>query len=487
MNILLKYGDHKPKKIHFDDDKQIQGASNIVKKLGTSDIHESAYIVGGCIRDLLLGFEPHDYDIATSLIPTRVIEIAKESCFDGVFLVGVSFGTVNILTNGVTYEVTTFRKEREYSDGRHPDAVEYSTELNDDLLRRDFTINAMAATLSQIDLKGTFEIKVIDPYNGIGDLSRGVIRCVGDPDQRLKEDALRILRAMRFAIKYGFDIEENTFKAMINNKDRLSLISKERITEEFRKMLTCGKPITDVFLKCAEIIKVAIPEISDCVGFEQNNKYHQHNVYEHMLRVVDNCKTTKFTIKLAALLHDIGKPESYIMGDDGYGHFYGHPAVSLNICNKLLPERFRLSAEESEAVLKLVGEHDRVVTASTKSIKRALNSMGEQMFRDWMILKQADIDDHINLKSDSEKYIIDTRLYNEPLTLILESNQAFTVKALDINGNDVMKLTNGKSGKHIGEILNTLLNEVIDEKIKNEHSELAARAKALWDECIGGE
>lgn len=472
------------------DDKEFKGAVDIIKSiiLYEGDIHNTAFLVGGCVRDIVIGKEPHDYDIATNLVPSSVIDMAHDKAYKGVFLVGISFGTVNILHNDNMYEVTTFRKEQNYSDGRHPDTVEYATELKEDLLRRDFTINAMAASASIVNEKqGIADLSIIDYFGGLQDLKNKVLRCVGNPNERFMEDALRILRAIRFAIKYDLTIEEETFKAMIANKDRLNLISKERITEEFRKILTCGKPITPVFLKCAEIIEVIIPEISKCVGFDQNNKYHQHDVYEHMLNVVDNCKTDKFEIKMAALLHDIGKTDAYSEDDAGHGHFYGHPKISYDICVDMLPKRFRLSSEELEEILTLIEQHDRTVIVSTKSIKRALNALGEPVFRDWMILRQADIDDHINLKNDNKNFIVDTSLYLEPLADIVNSNQAFTLKALNINGNDIMKITNTKGGKHIGIILNTLLDEVIDEEISNEYSVLAIRAKEIWDAGIGGE
>lgn len=483
-NILLNGENIKEVNI---DDKQISGAIDILNILKENS---ESYIVGGCVRDLLLGIEPHDYDITTANTPDEVTKIVrahkhKEPYIDKIYFSGIAFGTVNIIHNEEVYEVTTFRREREYSDGRHPNTIEYSTSLEEDLARRDFTINAMVAKCYFDKEQNEVNIDIIDKYDGVNDIKNNVLRCVGDPDKKFQEDALRILRAIRFAIKYDLEIEENTFTAMINNQERLNIISKERITDELRKILTCGKNITPIFMKCESIIRVIIPEITPCVGFNQNNKYHCHTVYEHMLRVVDNCKTDSFEIKLAALLHDIGKPDAYFVGDDGWGHFYGHPKISYEICNEMLPKNLRLSRNELEKVLLLVRDHDRIVTVTEKSIKKALNHFGEETFREWIILRQADIDDHINLKRDNINFITDTSLYNDLLEKILNSKQPFRLKDLKINGNDIIEITNGKRGKHIGIILNTIFDEVLDEKLNNEHNELVNRAKELWNNGVG--
>lgn len=431
-----------------------------------------AYLVGGCVRDMLMGVEPHDWDICTNATPEETKRVMKEHkiyTFDS----GIKHGTITAVINGENYEVTTYRSEADYSDGRHPDKVEFITDIHEDLKRRDFTINAMAYNPLTNEL--------IDDFNGHLDLKNGIIRAVGNASERFNEDSLRILRALRFAIKYQFNIDEYTSLSMHRQRGLLVNISKERITDEVRKMLTSGKPVKVHFMEYKDIIGTIIPEIIPCFDFNQNNKYHKHDVYEHILYVVDNCKTTKFEIKMAALLHDIGKPKAYIEDMEGWGHFYGHPQISYEMSQGILRDDFRISTEQLERTLELIQYHDMEVASTKASVKRALNKHGVDFMYDWFILKQADMDDHIYPNKNCH-YIIDISGIGARIQQILDEQSCFSLKDLAIGGKDIMTKLGVKPGKHIGIILDTLLEEVIDEKISNESEVLLNRAVEIYNE-----
>ena len=260
----------------------------------------------------------------------------------------------------------------------------------------------------------------------------------------------------------------------------LDRVSKERITDELYKILTCGKPIKTWFMVCSDIVKEIIPELEQCFNFNQNNKYHKHDVYEHILSVVDNCKSNKFEIKLAALLHDIGKPSAYTVGDDGWGHFYGHPDISYDMSKKILTKHLRLTTGQLERTLDLILYHDISIANTKASVKRALNKYGIEMLEDWFILKQADMDDHI-YPDNKWKYYIDIPELKNKLQAIIEEDTCFSLKHLAIDGNVLIKELKLKPSKLIGEILNTLLEEVIDEKIDNESNILLTRAVQIYE------
>lgn len=431
-----------------------------------------AYLVGGCVRDMIIGVTPHDWDICTNATPDetkRVMSEHKIYTFDS----GIKHGTIIAVINGENYEVTTYRSEAEYSDGRHPDKVDFITNIHEDLKRRDFTINAMAYNPLTDEL--------IDDFGGHLDLQNGIVRAVGNANERFTEDSLRILRALRFAIKYQFNIDEYTSMSMNKHRELLVNISKERITDEVRKILTSGKPIKAHFMEYRDIIGIIIPEIITCFDFNQNNKYHRHDVYEHILNVVDNCNTTKFEIKMAALLHDIGKPKAYTEDMDGCGHFYGHPQISYEMSQNILRSSFKISTEQLDRILELVLYHDMEVAGTKASVKRALNKHGVDFMYDWFILKQADMDDHIYPNKNCH-YIINISEIDVRIQQILDEQSCFSLKDLAIGGKDIMDKLGVKQGKHIGIILNTLLEEVIDEKISNESEVLLNRTVEIYNE-----
>lgn len=428
-----------------------------LNKMFTERGHE-LYLVGGCVRDYLMGKEPHDYDMCTSAFPTETIETLTANGISYTAK-GIAFGTVVAVIDGEEYEITTYREDALYKDKRHPDSVSFVRDINSDLSRRDFTINAMAMNIT------TGEI--VDPFDGKKDLENKIIKSVRDPYLRFDEDGLRILRAMRFAIKFGFEIEEETKQAMHENVMDLEFVSKERLTEEFRKTLTLNKPISSIFMEFNDIVSYLIPEIKECVGFNQNNKYHKHDVYEHMLAVVDLADINKFEIKMAALLHDIGKPKSYVVGEDGYGHFYGHPAVSKEICVDLLKNDFRLTREETALILNLVEFHDEYIASTKKSVKKFIAKHGKDFLDDWFILKNADFNDHIIDKSNVPSWYTDISIIKEFERQLEEEENCFSLKDLAINGNDVKEVLGLKQGKEVGKALNKLFEMVINDEVEN--------------------
>lgn len=431
------------------------------------------YLVGGCVRDLIIGKEPHDYDICTNAKPEQIINALKENNYD-YHTVGIKYGTITAICNTEEYEITTYRSECEYSDSRHPEKVRFENNIHVDLSRRDFTINAIAYNPITNEL--------VDDFCGIEDINNGIIRCVGDADERFNEDAIRILRALRFAIKYSFDIGDNELKSMKANVKLLNNISKERITQELKKTLTCGSNITYWFGECKYIIEQIMPEIRKCIGFNQNNKYHKHDVYTHMTSVADLCDTDDFCIKIAALLHDIGKPDSYVEDENGHGHFYGHPEVSYLIAQSIVKSDLSLTNEQSDTVLRLIRYHDLEVASTKAAVKRAINKVGADIFSKWEILKKADIDDH-NLQ-DIIELKVNVQSIREFRREIEIENDCMNLKQLAINGNDIMKLLNIKPCKQIGKMLSTLLEMVINEEINNERESLLNKALELSKEQL---
>ncbi|MEY8573187.1 HD domain-containing protein [Oscillospiraceae bacterium 21-37] len=433
------------------------GAQNIIDTLEASGYE--AYVVGGCVRDSLLGIVPHDWDICTSAVPSEI-----ESCFEDRRIVetGLQHGTVTIIEDGVSYEVTTFRIDGKYSDSRHPDKVTYTKDIDSDLSRRDFTFNAMAYNE---------RVGLIDPFGGAFDLIRGEISCVGNANDRFKEDALRIMRALRFASTYGFTISERTNEAIHINKKLLNNIAAERIREELCKIVM-GKGVLGVLLNYSDIIATIIPEIEPCIGFQQNNPYHQYTVYDHIAHAVSNYSGDDQSVKLALLLHDIGKPLCYTEDEKG-GHFYGHGVYCHDVAEKVM-ERLRFDNRTSDEVLTLVLYHDAIIEPTTKAIKRWLNKIGPQRFCQLMDVRMADILAHT--KGTQASRVDKCNMVKAVLEQVIEEEQCFSISDLAINGHNIMDL-GVPEGKRVGEILKKLLDAVIAEDIENEHTALVEYAK----------
>lgn len=416
-----------------------------------------AYVVGGCVRDSIMEKTPHDWDICTSATP----EVVK-SLFSHTTDYGMKHGTITVFADKEGYEITTFRAETDYSDHRHPDTVEFVADLKSDLSRRDFTINALAYNN---------ESQLIDMFNGLDDIRNQMIRCVGNADERFKEDALRILRALRFAATLGFDIEDKTSEAIHYNVHLLKYIAEERKRDELMKLLG-GNYTTKILLEYSDVIAEVIPEIQLCIGFNQNNRYHCYDVYEHMVHAVENGITP--IEKFALLIHDIGKPHCYTEDKNG-GHFYGHPAISEEIAKDVV-DHLKFDNDSKKAVLELVKYHDIEIPVTKKSVLKLLNRLGEERALQLMDIKLADILAHAPGTQDAliEKWKIFNRLLGE----VLVEGNCFSRKNLAVNGNDI-KALGVSEGPEIGRIIQTLMGEVMSEQLANEKEVLLNRANEL--------
>ena len=412
-----------------------------------------AYVVGGCVRDSLLGLQPKDWDICTSATPEQVKDILPNRTID----TGLKHGTITVVTDDGHYEVTTYRVDGNYSDNRHPDKVTFVTHLSDDLARRDFTINAMAYN----DVDG-----IVDKFGGIGDIASKQISCVGNPDDRFSEDALRILRAMRFASVYGFSIQQGTKKSIHLNKGKLSNIAYERIQAELIKIL-CGKNVLQILLEFSDVISQIIPEIKPCVGFDQNNKYHQYTIYDHIAHAVSNYQGNDISVKVALLLHDIGKPLCYTEDHNG-GHFHGHAVPGRDLAEAIL-NRLKFDNKTKTEVLELVLYHDSVIEPTIKTVKRWLNRIGESRFRQLIEVKKADAKAH--KVGTYEKHLVQYDILLKIIDEVVASEQCFKISDLAISGHDIIQL-GIPEGVLIGKILRDVLNKVINDELKNDKNEL---------------
>lgn len=424
-----------------------------------------AYIVGGCVRDSLLGKIPHDWDICTNATPEEVIKVMHKYNLKTIET-GIKHGTVTVVRNDQSFEVTTFRVEGEYSDNRRPDSVDFVADVIEDLSRRDFTINAMAYNEAE---------GLIDPWHGQDDLKLGIIRCVRNPDDRFREDALRIMRALRFASTYGFKIEEKTAAAIHKNKDLLVNISAERIQSELCKLL-CGEGVLDILLEYRDVMAVIIPELGPCIGFNQNNPYHCYTVYDHIAHAVSNFKGTNISVKMALLLHDIGKPGCYSEDEKG-GHFYGHSVPSAAIARDVV-RRLRFDNQTADEIVDLVLYHDSDIYPGVRTVKRWLNRIGKDMLNKLMYVRMADIYAHSEKNRDERRdECLGVRLIAKK---IVEEQQCFTIKDLAVNGNDILAL-GVETGPIVGRVLKHLLDLVLDGEARNERDILIEEAKKCLD------
>lgn len=418
-----------------------------------------AYVVGGCVRDCLLGTKPDDWDICTNALPEQTMVV-----FDGFHVIptGLKHGTVTVILNGEGYEITTYRIDGDYSDGRHPDSVSFTGNLKDDASRRDFTINAMS--YSEKD-------GIKDFFGGMEDIKRGIIRCVGNPHDRFTEDALRIMRAVRFASAFGFDIEKNTSEAMWHLHKRLDLVAKERINVELNKML-CGMNPVRYLREYDYLFFYIIPELSAMKGCEQNNPYHIYDVWNHTLNVLENIEEKDTVLRLAALFHDIGKPYVYTE-KDGRGHFYGHADKSCELAQNIM-KRLKYSTDEISEVLTLVRYHDTPITPTKKFLRRMLGKMERSVFEKLLSLSRGDVLGQSG--KDREERLSNIAEVKNLLAEFDAENECFSLKQLKVSGNDIISL-GFEPGKRLGEILDELLLLVVDEKLENDAEALAEYVK----------
>ena len=419
-----------------------------------------AYAVGGCVRDSLMGITPKDIDIATSALPEKTESVLKNADIKYIET-GIKHGTVTAIINHTPYEITTFRSDGEYKDNRHPDNVAFVKNIEDDLSRRDFTVNAMAYN----DSEG-----LVDCFGGREDLKKRIIRCVGDPDTRFNEDALRIMRALRFSSVLGFDIEKSTAEGVIKNRALLSNIAVERIYVELTKLLL-GDNCEEVLLKYRDVIAEIIPELKPSFDCEQNSPWHIYDVYTHSVKSVAVLPKKDY-IRLAMLLHDSGKPFVKKTDSNGLDHFKTHPAVSYDIAKTVL-KRLRVSREVFDKATLLVKIHDEHIHLNKQSIKMWIKTLGEDMTLDFIDVKIADMKTHNPDKvADTCALLCDIRKMCEQ---IIADNEPYKLSQLKVNGNDLLTL--GYHGSEIKKELDYLLDKVIENEKNNNREYLLSLAK----------
>jgi tRNA nucleotidyltransferase (CCA-adding enzyme) len=434
-------------------DIEIPSKAKVIINILKSNGYE-AYVVGGCVRDSLLKRQPNDWDITTNCLPEDMLHIFKAT--HKTIPTGLKHGTVTLIDDCIPFEVTTFRLDGEYSDNRRPDNVIFTSSLKEDLSRRDFTINAIAYN----DDAG-----LVDYFGGLEDLQNKIIRCVGDAEARFNEDALRMLRAIRFSAQLGFQMHKDIDIALLNLSDNIKNISIERIREEFNKILLSNSDkIAD--LNFYGLLKHFIPEYEVCENTNQNNPYHVFSVGKHILCSMNNIENN-LTLKLTMFFHDIGKPQCLTTDSKGIDHFYNHGEASTLLAEKIL-KRMKYDNKTIDNVLVLVKYHDYEIK-HRKQIKRLLNIIGEESLRDLLKVKEADIKAQ-NLKFYEASH---TELIKAEAEIdeIISQQQCFTLKDLKINGADLIQM--GISpGKEIGTILNKLLELVLDNADLNDREKL---------------
>ncbi|MCK4303431.1 MAG: CCA tRNA nucleotidyltransferase [Candidatus Eisenbacteria sp.] len=436
-----------------------RGALQIVERIAGAG--GQAFLVGGCLRDLLLGRSPKDWDIATDLTPEQV-----RSLFRRVHEVGAAFGTLLVPRRDGIYEVTTFRTESTYSDGRHPDEVTYTHRLEEDLQRRDFTINAMAW-----DLRGE---RIEDPFGGIEDLSRRQIRAVGNPGERFREDALRLLRAVRFATQLGFHIEKETWEAVGVASEGLKRISAERIREELNLIMLAPKPSTGLLLlQAAGLLRIILPELEACRGVKQN-RFHAYDVFTHSLLAADAAPQNNLVIRMAALLHDIAKPETR---EERHGDFtfYAHQVLGARKAHRIL-RRLRYPNEERERITHLIYHHMFYYEPkwTDSAVRRFAHTVGLENIPDLIHLRLADMIGNGRKSGDTSPLQALLRRVDE----VIAKDTALSVKDLAIGGHELMDLGVPK-GPGIGQILRALLEKVLDDPEVNTGEALLEEARAM--------
>jgi poly(A) polymerase/tRNA nucleotidyltransferase (CCA-adding enzyme) len=451
---------------------------SVLEKLQSAGFE--AFVVGGSVRDLLLGKEPKDWDVTTNATPEEIQRVFPNSFYTN------QFGTVTVLTGSDKdslgeIEVTTYRVDAAYSDNRHPDSVKFTTQLQEDLARRDFTVNALALAHEGVSVKEVVVIdglSVIDPFGGLKDLHTKIIRAVGNPEERFQEDALRLLRAVRFAAQLGFEIESATFSAIQGCAKLIEYVSKERIRDELVKIVMTSQPERGLnLLKDTGLLSYILPELMEGVGFEQN-KHHIFTVFEHNVKSLQFAAQFEYSleIRLAALFHDVGKPRTRRLQGDDYT-FYAHDIVGARMTETLM-KRLKFSHEMVTKVSHLVRQHMfyyDVGKLTEGGVRRLLRRVGQEHFADLIKLRIAE------RKGSGVPKAEPYRLRHLQFMAEKVAKQAISVGQLKINGNDLMTELGVTPGPVIGGVLNALLAEVIEEPEKNKKEYLLSRAQELKD------
>lgn len=443
----------------MDMPKNVDTAINLLQSAGFE-----AYAVGGCVRDSLLGKIPNDWDITTSAKPEDMKSVfINFHCID----TGIKHGTVTVVIDGEPLEITTFRLDGEYEDNRHPKSVTFTSDLGADLGRRDFTVNAMAYS----KMTGT-----VDLFGGQNDLKNKIIRCVGDPDRRFNEDALRILRALRFASALDFEIEEKTAQSLLKNCALLGNISEERIAKELLK-LVCGKGAKRILTDFAPVLFEILPELQPMYKNSHDNPHHCYDIYEHTLIAVESIDPEP-TLRFAMLLHDCGKPAVKKFDENGVAHFYGHQRISAEISAQILA-RLKVSNKFRDEILFLVSNHDRwELYENTEKMPRYLSKFGLDGVLKLLKVMRADV----LAQSPEYRYRLDQIADAEEIAKNLAAQKpCLSLSELQINGRTLMDI-GIPQGRKLGAVLAQLLDEVIDGVTKNTQEALTTRAREIYSE-----
>ena len=416
----------------------------------------AAYLVGGCVRDACLGLIPHDFDLCTSALPEQTEEVFANH---RLVLAGKKHGTIGVVTDSGVVEITTFRLDGGYADNRHPQWVRFVPDIEDDLARRDFTVNAMAYSPTR---------GFADPFGGRADLEHKILRAVGDPAARFREDSLRILRGVRFAVRFGLKPEQQTLDAMFSLAPLMDNLARERVFEELCKLILCVD--AEDLIRFAPIITQVIPELAPSVGFQQHSPHHVYDVYTHTAHVTA-AVPAELPLRWAALLHDVGKPATFSVDAAGQGHFYGHAEESAAIADTVL-RRLKAPTRLREDAVLLIAQHMTKLEPDKRILRRRLSKLGSEMLERLLTLQQSDMGSKGTGKPAESAQFAEIRAI---ITEIEAENTCLSLKNLAINGHDLMSL--GFRGERIGRCLNDLLAQVMDDKLPNERNALLNAVK----------
>jgi len=424
----------------------------------------AAYVVGGCVRDACLGLTPHDYDMCTAATPEQTEEVFRDH---RLVLAGKKHGTIGVVTEDGVVEITTFRTEGDYRDNRHPDWVRFVPDVEKDLARRDFTINAMAYS----PIRG-----YADPFGGRQDLKNGILRAVGDPVQRFREDSLRILRGVRFAVRFRLQVEKRTENAMFSQTQLMDNLARERVFEELSGLLPLAE--AEDLIRFAPILAAVIPELEPLIGFDQRSPHHAYDLFTHVAHVVAGVPSA-LSLRWAALLHDIGKIPTFTQDETGRGHFYGHAPKGAEMAEAVL---LRLKAPTAlrQQVALLIGKHMTRLQPDRKLLRRQLGRLGWETVLQLLALQEADM----GSKGTGNLQEMEVfRRIRDLLEQLRQEDACLSLKDLTVKGTDLMAL--GFSGKAIGSMLQLLLEQVLDEKLPNEKQALLSWARQEREQTNG--
>ena len=424
---------------------------------------KEVYLVGGCVRDALLGIEPHDFDLCTIATPDQVQQLFSDH---NLVLAGLKHGTVGVVVDGEVVEITTYRRETGYSDNRHPDRVEFTKSIHQDLWRRDFTVNAIAWNPYR---------PILDPFDGQADLQNKVLRAVGNPVKRFQEDSLRILRGVRFAVRFGMTVEKETMDAMISCRHLMENLAAERIFDELCKLLPLVT--ADDLLRFAPVLTAVIPELGPTIGFDQHSPHHAYDIFTHTAHVTAAVPPVP-TLRWAALLHDVGKVATFTQDANGRGHFYTHASVSARMADDIL-RRLKAPTQLREQAVSLIAHHMTRLEPEKKLLRRRLNQFGWDTVALLLQLQEADMG---SKGLDNGDELDQFRQVRAILEEIRAENACLNLKDLAISGRDLMEL-GFAPGPAIGKCLESLLSQVMDELLPNEKDALLKAAMEMLERC----